>query len=79
MPTVIKETGFTSSHCPVGIFMLTNPLMLFWEITDYGKKNTNRKYTTWTKCKFGESGGADKQHCPCKGQKNTKLLFTVKQ
>jgi len=29
--------------------MFTNRLMLFWEINDYGKNNTNLKYTVWTK------------------------------
>lgn len=77
MPTVMKGTGSTSPHCPVGIFMLTNRLMLFWEIADYGKNNTNPKYSVCTKCKFVESGDADQQHCPCKGQKNTKLLFSL--
>jgi len=77
MPTVMTGTGSTSSHCPVGIFMFTNRLMLFWEIADYGKNNTNPKYTVWIKYKFVESGGADQQHCPCKCQKNTKLLFSL--
>jgi hypothetical protein len=56
---------------------LTNRLILFWEITDYGKNNPNPKYTVWTKRKFVESGGADKQHSPCNGQKNIKLIFTL--